>query len=436
MTCEVAVANRLGIALAADSAATFVGGSAGETYSAGANKIFQMADLEPLGCMIYNNANIAGIPWELVIKAYRASLNDQSHDTVQGYADDFIDFVNGTRSADLLTDAIRELSFANVFVSSITYLVSRGASTSVHLGRSSTSQNDEKKKAWTTFIAKTKSDFDSLDVKPPLLDADLKIALRDRSKTIAASISDFLIGRYPQLVDVVDTDDLANLAIRATFLIPERILEPESTGLVVAGYGRKQFMPECVNVKLYNYVGSQFLWRASDGFKVQHTGDACQIKAFAMRNMVETFLIGASPDAYGIGGRAFKEHATALCAEICTGLPQAPDPAIVESAINDHLERFRRGWVAGVAEVHLQPLLDVVGSLSLEELAELADTLVMLESLKEKVTRRTQSVGGPIDVAIITKSEGLVWIKRKLYFEPQLNHRYFARSELRHKGAP
>ncbi len=60
----------------------------------------------------------------------------------------------------------------------------------------------------------------------------------------------------------------------------------------------------------------------------------------------------------------------------------------------------------------------------------------MLESLKEKVTRRTQSVGGPVDVAIITKAEGLVWIKRKLYFEPNLNHRFLARSERKHRGAP
>ena len=51
----------------------------------------------------------------------------------------------------------------------------------------------------------------------------------------------------------------------------------------------------------------------------------------------------------------------------------------------------------------------------------------MLESLKEKVTRGTQSVGGPIDVAVITKAEGLVWLKRKLYFDAGLNHRYMSR---------
>ena len=60
-------------------------------------------------------------------------------------------------------------------------------------------------------------------------------------------------------------------------------------------------------------------------------------------------------------------------------------------------------------------------------MASLAENLVMLESLKEKVTQPSESVIGPIDVAIITKHEGLVWAKRKHFFEPKLNPRFFWR---------
>jgi hypothetical protein len=70
----------------------------------------------------------------------------------------------------------------------------------------------------------------------------------------------------------------------------------------------------------------------------------------------------------------------------------------------------------------------VVGLLPLDEMADLAETLIDLESLKEKVTRPTESIGGPVDVATITKFDGFVWIKRKHYFEPELNPRYFART--------
>ena len=60
-------------------------------------------------------------------------------------------------------------------------------------------------------------------------------------------------------------------------------------------------------------------------------------------------------------------------------------------------------------------------------MAELAETLIMLESLKEKVTRPTESVGGPIDVCVISKSDGFIWIKRKHYFDPKLNPSFFRR---------
>jgi len=76
---------------------------------------------------------------------------------------------------------------------------------------------------------------------------------------------------------------------------------------------------------------------------------------------------------------------------------------------------------------HAFPLRRVLSALPINEMAELAETLVNLQSLKEKVTKPSEEVGGPIDVAVITKNEGLVWINRKHYFEPDLNVRYIAR---------
>jgi hypothetical protein len=32
-----------------------------------------------------------------------------------------------------------------------------------------------------------------------------------------------------------------------------------------------------------------------------------------------------------------------------------------------------------------------------------------------------ETVAGPIDVAVISKGDGFIWIKRKHYFSPELN---------------
>jgi hypothetical protein len=58
----------------------------------------------------------------------------------------------------------------------------------------------------------------------------------------------------------------------------------------------------------------------------------------------------------------------------------------------------------------------------------MAEALVNLTKLKRRVTFGAETVGGPVDVAIISKGDGFVWIKRKQYFDKDLNPMYFART--------
>ena len=62
-----------------------------------------------------------------------------------------------------------------------------------------------------------------------------------------------------------------------------------------------------------------------------------------------------------------------------------------------------------------------ISTLSKEDLAELAESLIYLTYLKRRMSFSEESVGGPIDVALITKGDGFVWIKRKHYFNKELN---------------
>jgi hypothetical protein len=60
-----------------------------------------------------------------------------------------------------------------------------------------------------------------------------------------------------------------------------------------------------------------------------------------------------------------------------------------------------------------------------DELASMAEALVNLTSFKRRVTAVAETVGGPIDVAVISKGDGFVWITRKHYFKPEFNHHFF-----------
>ena len=50
----------------------------------------------------------------------------------------------------------------------------------------------------------------------------------------------------------------------------------------------------------------------------------------------------------------------------------------------------------------------------------------LLTSFRRHVTPDAETVGGPIDVAVISRGDGFIWIKRKHYFQPELNQHFFA----------
>lgn len=76
---------------------------------------------------------------------------------------------------------------------------------------------------------------------------------------------------------------------------------------------------------------------------------------------------------------------------------------------------------------HLNPMIQALETLSKDELAKVAESLVNLESFKKRMSLEDETVGGACDVAIISKGDGFIWIKRKHYFEQELNPHHIAK---------
>ncbi|VVB55242.1 Uncharacterised protein [uncultured archaeon] len=88
----------------------------------------------------------------------------------------------------------------------------------------------------------------------------------------------------------------------------------------------------------------------------------------------------------------------------------------------DHLEKCE-GYRQ---QFYIDPVTSVVAMLPKDELATMAETLVNLTSFALKVKLEPETVGGPVDVAVISKGDGFIWIKRKHYFKAELNPQFFA----------
>jgi hypothetical protein len=155
-----------------------------------------------------------------------------------------------------------------------------------------------------------------------------------------------------------------------------------------------------------------------------------EIVPFAKSDMMKTFMFGASPTALEELDKLFTEGLGQFANALKSAGLLAPQ-ANVDAQTSTVLETLRNQWSGYLFRSHNMPLKQVIGMFSITELSELAETLVSIESLKERVTTPSESVSGPIDVAAISKSDGFVWIRRKHYFKPDLNPRYFQRKQMR-----
>jgi hypothetical protein len=143
--------------------------------------------------------------------------------------------------------------------------------------------------------------------------------------------------------------------------------------------------------------GTQVISETSRG-AIDHSLPAT-LNAFAQTSMSDSFSLGFSEDVYkalmAILTQNLKDFAGTICDAAGAQIGAIPD---LDELIGKARHGISEGWFDSARREHSYPLRRVLGDLPVEEMAELAETLVNLQSLKEKVTKPSASVGGPVDV--------------------------------------
>lgn len=427
MTCEVAVMNRSAVAIAADSAVTTTNSKGDSRYSKGANKIFQLSNVEPVGIMIYGAASISAMPWEVVAKAFRdEKLANTRFDTVAEYADAFLDYVAAAENP--ISQDFRESCYV-AFLKQSWLAVFKHSEQSAPAVHDQTATVPVRVNAWQEYYRQRVGQLLAQPLDPRISEDSFERALENVPDSVVKDGENALISKG--LAEVVVPSQIAELAVRYFFNAFKTFLG--STGVVIAGYGKAEYLPVLIEVDVFGFVGGHLIFEETKRTQISFS-EPSAILQFAMSNQVDAFTSGVGLDAYGQVKKAYEEHSKALATELLAASGGAELDDLLDR-LKASRDEFMRDWYQKVLARHWHPMHSVVASLSIDEMAEFAETLVVLESLKERVTSTRQSVGGPIDVAVITKAEGLVWIKRKHFFPSELNTRFGIRQKLMLGGA-
>lgn len=416
MTSEVCVMNRHAVVLAADSATTVTHGYSADKevrYFKGANKIFQLSDHHPVGMMVFDSADLLKVPWELIVKAFRRQLNDKAFNTLQEYAEEFFEFLKG--NYQLFPKDVRQKAIV-------------GAARTVAVGAMLMAKDDHDEPAnqvaaLDAYIQERQLELDGTEFLQGLDQEALDEALG----TIANHLFEDLAGLAAAAALPMPTDEGALARMALTEVYKEAGSALGSTGLVFAGYGDHDTFPTMIHYQCGGLANSHLICREAERTIVNYDNPA-GINAFAQTSMADTFVLGVSFDVYSSLSDALEKGLSDFAKSVSDAagvdLSQIPNFA---SLVADAAISVRQTWLDEARREHNIPMRRVLAVLPIDELAELAETLIKLQSLKEKVTKPSETVGGPVDVAVITRNEGLVWIRRKHFFDADLNPRYMKR---------
>ena len=83
----------------------------------------------------------------------------------------------------------------------------------------------------------------------------------------------------------------------------------------------------------------------------------------------------------------------------------------VKTVFGDSLDDYERNsFIDGI--------LDAVESFNMSDVANMAESLVSLTYMQRHISSSEETVGGPIDVSVITKVGGFQWVKHKPWPPP------------------
>ena len=178
------------------------------------------------------------------------------------------------------------------------------------------------------------------------------------------------------------------------------------SGILMAGYGDSEIYPSICNVKLFGKLGKNLLHEEMKILKIEENGESI-IYPVAQTDVINTFINGIDPTFEQMWKAKLEEFSQSALNLVAKKN---------KKTIQDLYQKIKLELKEYLQENYRGPIFKIVASLPRTNLTEMAEALINITSLRRHVSTDSESVGGPTDVAIISKTDGFIWVKRKNHF--------------------
>ena len=386
MTAELLIMNGNAIAMATDSAVT-VGDI--KTFN-GANKLFMLSNDPPMGIMIFGNSDFDNFPIETLIKEFKKESDFAELKNIKNIQKEFVRF---------LSKVTPPTDFKNLIDDNLEY--------------------------YKEFL---EENFESLT--PEEFDNFINSYVPNDNLNFVSELDEF--DNYDwDLDDVIPDFVLPEDKQDIYFILKMMFFDNfiHETGVVIAGFNSEEMFPSYMSFNLIannngvienNILGCKFNY------------PECIILPFAQTDVINAFMTGIDLEMKKLIEDLFE----GVFDDYLETLENyfSNDKHFSKSALDEINKKFEifksfkydmmdwfRDEIQRYQNEFSQPIFYSVEALPNEELVDMCEELINITSLKRKVSSNLQSVGGEIDVALISKGDGFVWKKRKDVIDTNLN---------------
>lgn len=427
MTAEIAILNHSAVALAADSAVTIKTDTATKIYNS-VDKIFELHETEPVGVMVYNQMSFLGYPIETLIKNFRKELKTkpQKLQTIKDYKKELISWLQSRFASQLEGDNSNVLAIYSNIIFDVKSAIAnrtlyRGKLISKNFNRNAVELSVELLKELKK--QKILAGFD---------ENTLRTIRRKYSQQVRKEISSPIYGMKPSQKTIAAIEAYCH-----EYLI--RKLTNLKTGFVIAGFGDSQDLPALEAFEIDGILEGNLRYADLHSHNLETDHEKSHIISFAQDDVIKLFLEGVDSSLFEYV-RSQIEHLPKNITESDLFAAVHPDN---KTKLSNIFSRFSQDLIENIRKYKLNHfdnrIRKFLAVLPKQEMANLAKSLIDLTSLQRRVTSAAETVGGDVDLALISKSDGFVWISRKHYFKAHLNPRFLAnryRSSTSDQGTP
>ncbi len=427
MTAVVGILNKRGIAIAADSAVT-INNDGKVKIENSANKMLRMSDVSPISIMIVGSAAFLCTPWDIIVRRYRQKRGNTSFPTVQACIDDFFSYM--TTEKMFFPEGIQKNYLSNKLGSFWDAVICQVPDMNINEKGVVTN----KKQILHAFQKRIESGIKCFQESIPIpMFKDYTI--NQFKKYLGSMVDDLFALKTVDLdspffeVDDVPSNEypedilseIKELFIKGFFSFMTYGYEEGNAHLIFSGYGSEEEYPVMIRVmvshgfdnRISYYIDPKDIHTVSDANPVA-------ICPFAQKDIMEALLTGVDPYFFS----KMRYRAEGMYNEIISQLSieymfeddsEEIDAILNKVKSNDLIRQFTQ-YGKRIQEEERRQWLKALHNYSVQDMAHLAENLIAMTSFERHMKFSQEGVGGPIDLAVITKNDGFTWLNRKSWY--------------------